>query len=297
MGRFIQLVIGPAGVGKSTYCKTMQEHGKATHRTIHVANLDPAAESFEYEAAFDVRELISLDNVMEELGFGPNGGLVYCMEYFLANSDWLKDELDNFGEDEYVILDCPGQVELYCHLPIMHNLAKTLGGWGFRVISVFLLDALTVIEPSKFISGCLLSLSCMLQLQLPHINVVTKCDIADKEQIDAILDSDGAYSLSNAAGGGLGMPGLSEGLMGGGGLAAATALARGGTFGTKLNKMTSAIGSVVDDFMIVSFITLDPTDEDSIQDVLLRTDHAIQYGEDVEPKEPKDEDYDNDNDN
>lgn len=29
----------------------------------------------------DVRELISLDDVMEELGLGPNGGLVYCMEY------------------------------------------------------------------------------------------------------------------------------------------------------------------------------------------------------------------------
>jgi hypothetical protein len=29
----------------------------------------------------DVRELITLDDVMEELGYGPNGGLVYCMEY------------------------------------------------------------------------------------------------------------------------------------------------------------------------------------------------------------------------
>jgi len=286
----------------------MQEHGRATHRTIHVANLDPAAETFEYDAAFDVRELISLDNVMEDLGFGPNGGLVYCMEYLLANCDWLKDELDNFGEDEYVILDCPGQVELYCHLPIMHNLAKTLGGWGFRVISVFLLDALTVIEPSKFISGCLLSLSCMLQLQLPHINVVTKCDIADKDQIDAVLDSEGAFSLNSVGGMGAmgGMGGMGEmglGVLeslgrtaggGGGGMATASALATGSTLGVKLNKMTSAIGSVVDDFMIVSFITLDPTDEDSIQDVLLRTDHAIQYGEDVEPKEPKDEDYDQD---
>lgn len=29
----------------------------------------------------DIRELISLDDVMEELGLGPNGGLMYCMEY------------------------------------------------------------------------------------------------------------------------------------------------------------------------------------------------------------------------
>ncbi|CAL5411302.1 unnamed protein product [Camellia sinensis] len=29
----------------------------------------------------DIRELISLDDVMEELRLGPNGGLLYCMEY------------------------------------------------------------------------------------------------------------------------------------------------------------------------------------------------------------------------
>lgn len=29
----------------------------------------------------DIRDLISVEDVMEELGYGPNGGLVYCMEY------------------------------------------------------------------------------------------------------------------------------------------------------------------------------------------------------------------------
>jgi len=29
----------------------------------------------------DIRELISLEDVMEELKLGPNGGLIYCMEY------------------------------------------------------------------------------------------------------------------------------------------------------------------------------------------------------------------------
>ena len=63
MGRFVQLVIGPAGVGKSSYCKTMQDHGRATKRSIHIANLDPAAEYFEYDTSFDIRDLIRLDQV------------------------------------------------------------------------------------------------------------------------------------------------------------------------------------------------------------------------------------------
>lgn len=250
MGKFIQLVIGPAGVGKSSYCRTIQEHCRLSKRTMQVANLDPAAEHFTYDAAFDVRDLVNLDQVMEEFGYGPNGGLVYCMEYLYQNSDWLHDELDNFGDDEYILLDCPGQIELYSHLPIMHNLAKMLTSWGYRVASVYLLDALFVLEPAKFISGCMLSLSCMLHLELPHINVITKCDIADKEQIEAILDKEGSNFIS--------------------------ALDKKSP--AKLKRFTNAIGSVIDDFMIVSFVMLDITDEESIDDVLNRTDHAIQYG-------------------
>lgn len=56
-------------------------------------------------------DLISLEDAMDELELGPNGGLVYCMEYLLDNMDWLKDELDKFDDDEYIIFDCPGQVQ------------------------------------------------------------------------------------------------------------------------------------------------------------------------------------------
>ena len=38
---------------------------------------------------------------------------------------------------------------------------------------------------------------------------------------------------------------------------------------------------------IVKFYPLDISDEDSINDVLTQIDMAIQYGEDLEPKEPK----------
>ena len=41
---------------------------------------------------------------------------------------------------------------------------------------------------------------------------------------------------------------------------------------------------------MVSFIPLNITDEESINLVLAHIDHAMQYGEDLEPKEPVDED-------
>lgn len=122
--------------------------------------------------------------------------------------------------------------------------------WGFRVVSVYLLDALFVLEPSKFISGCMLSLSCMLQLELPHVNVITKCDIADKEQVARLLDSEGAKEI----------------------------LSFDRSCSGSMRKLTEAMSSVIDDFMMVSFVMLDVSDEDSIEEVMARTDHCIQYG-------------------
>lgn len=49
------MVMGPAGTGKSTYCKVMQEHCHNVRRNVHVVNLDPAAEAFDYDVAFDIR--------------------------------------------------------------------------------------------------------------------------------------------------------------------------------------------------------------------------------------------------
>jgi hypothetical protein len=52
-------------------------------------NLDPAAEEFAFEPDLDIKDLISLEDVMEEMSLGPNGGLIYCFEFLMENLDWL----------------------------------------------------------------------------------------------------------------------------------------------------------------------------------------------------------------
>lgn len=61
----------------------------------HLINLDPAAEVFDYAPSkgigltwlksgswcIDIRDLITVDDAMEELQYGPNGGLIFCLEY------------------------------------------------------------------------------------------------------------------------------------------------------------------------------------------------------------------------
>ena len=78
--RYAILVTGPAGAGKSTFSRSFMTHLETLRRTGHLVNLDPAAEPFEYEPSIDIRDLVSLDDVMTELGYGPNGGLIYCFE-------------------------------------------------------------------------------------------------------------------------------------------------------------------------------------------------------------------------
>ena len=51
MGRCAQLVIGPAGSGKSTFCEMMHTHCENLRRRVHIVNLDPAAEHFSYPVA------------------------------------------------------------------------------------------------------------------------------------------------------------------------------------------------------------------------------------------------------
>ena len=43
-----------------------------------------------------------------------------------------------------------------------------------------LLDAHVCSEPGKFISALLMSLSTMVQLELPHVNVLSKVDLMHK---------------------------------------------------------------------------------------------------------------------
>lgn len=161
------------------------------NRSIKVVNLDPAAEVFKYRCDMDIRDMISLDDVQELMNFGPNGGLVYCMEYLIEHVEELLDELNEFGDDTFFLFDCPGQIELYSHLDVMTRLTQAIVNTGFNLCAVYCADGTFVSEPSKYLSACLTSISTMNQLSLPHLNVLTKCDkVEDKELLERMTSAE-----------------------------------------------------------------------------------------------------------
>jgi len=131
---FAQLVIGPPGSGKSTYCRGMKEFLSSMGRKVAIVNLDPANDDLPYECDIDISELITLQDAMEKLKLGPNGSLVYCMEFLEKNLEWLRKKLDKL-RGHYFLFDCPGQVELYTHHSSVRNIALQLQTWNFKVSS------------------------------------------------------------------------------------------------------------------------------------------------------------------
>jgi hypothetical protein len=104
----------------------------AIGRKCSVVNLDPANDDTSYSCAIDVRDLIKLETIMEEDDLGPNGAVLYALEELEQNMDWLEKRLSELGED-YVLFDCPGQVELYTHHSSLRNIFFRLQKLGYRV--------------------------------------------------------------------------------------------------------------------------------------------------------------------
>ncbi|KIZ05766.1 hypothetical protein MNEG_2189 [Monoraphidium neglectum] len=188
---FGQLLIGPPGSGKTTFCNGVQQYLRAARRHVVLLNLDPANDVLPYEPDIDVCDLVCLEQVMAELGLGPNGGLVYCIEYLEKNVDWLLEKLQPYEEaGAYIVIDCPGQVELFTQHGSLRRVLDLLSKQrGYRLAAVHLVDAHLCTEPSKYIAALLLSLSAMLHLELPHVNVLSKVDlIRQYGRLDFSLD-------------------------------------------------------------------------------------------------------------
>lgn len=99
---FAQLVIGPPGAGKSTYCDGMHQFLGAIGRKCSIVNLDPANDATSYPCALDVRDLVTLEEIMGEAGsegdsLGPNGGVLYALEEVEENIEWLEGGLKELG--------------------------------------------------------------------------------------------------------------------------------------------------------------------------------------------------------
>lgn len=288
MSKFGTLILGPAGAGKTTFCIALLTHLQHSRRSSFYVNLDPAATNFAYTPDLDIRDLISLEDVMEEMSLGPNGGLIFCFEFLLQNLDFLSQAIEPLSEEYLIIFDLPGQIELYTHIPLLPELTRYLSRMGplnINLCAAYLLEATFVVDKAKFFAGTLSAMSAMINLELPHINILSKMDLiaahgVSNKTMRRFIDPDaqllddedrGHDALNNTRTVDLQNPREVDSIM------------TGGSF-TQLNR---AVARMIDDFSMVSFLQLDVNDEDSVGAILSYIDDAIQFHEAQEPREPR----------
>merc|ERR1712150_39282 len=123
-----------------------------------------------------------------------------------------------------------------------------------------------MIEPTKFVSGGMTALSTMVNLEIPHINIMSKLDLlnkAAKKEMERYLEPNMLSLLKQE-------------------------MDESAAFGQKFQKLNKAIANLIDDYSLVNFFPLDITDEESIGAILLQADTSLQYFDELEPKEIKD---------
>lgn len=254
---FGQIVIGPAGSGKTTYCNGMSQFLNLIGRKAAVINLDPANDNLPYECAVNIEDLVKLEDVMSQYDLGPNGGLIYCMDYLEKNIDWLQDKLRPLLKDHYLLFDFPGQVELFTlHSNAKNVILEMANKWDFRLTAIHLVDAHLCSDPGKYVSALLISLSTMLHLELPHINVLSKIDLIEQYgklafNLDFYTDVQDLSYIQDT---------LDK-----------------DPRSAKYRKLTRELCEVVEDFGLVSFTTLNIQDKESVMELLKIIDKSNGY--------------------
>jgi len=251
MNKYAVFVMGPAGTGKTTFCKTMLEKFVLSKKNVGFVNLDPAAVQTRksLKTTFDIRDKWSLESVMRDKMLGPNGGLIKCLELMIDERTWLEDNLCGYGE-EFMFVDCPGQIEVYLHSNAMQDIINVFKENNYNVCVAFLLDSQFLLDKSKYLAGILNTLSAMLQLELPHVNIVTKMDLFPNYENE---DEETKYeSIQNLL-----YPDMD-------------------LFAQEGGELEKAFVELVDTYNLVNYLPLDITDEKSISLVINYLNNVLQ---------------------
>lgn len=163
------LVIGSAGAGKSTFA--IHLYDQLSNNNPILVNLDPSTTSLN-DYSFDVREFIKTTDVMEECDLGPNGAILVAFSSMVNEMSNMLDEM----ADTVVIVDMPGQIEIYLHCESFIELVNLFKPHG-PIVIVSIFDMFNFTSPEKFLSASMNSIIVRTRVTAPLITLVSKCDL------------------------------------------------------------------------------------------------------------------------
>ena len=156
--------------------------------SVITVNLDPGVKKMPYIPDIDIRDYIVLEDVMDKYGLGPNGATILASDLMINYIDELRYEIEEYNSD-WVLVDTAGQLELFSFRETGPLIASSLGLGAVQKSVSFLFDSNFVLRPNGFISTLLLAASVQFRFRdIPQINVLSKVDLIDEDQIDMIIN-------------------------------------------------------------------------------------------------------------
>jgi len=175
--------IGTAGSGKSTLTHVFNQWMSLQGLDSITVNLDPGAENLPYDPDVDIRDWVSLKEIMESYELGPNGAQIAAADMIALNTEDLKKSIETFKTD-YVFIDTPGQLELFVFREAGKYIIEFLNPG--RTIIGYLLDPALAKTASGFVSQLLLAINTNFRLNKPQINILSKSDMLSDEELDTV---------------------------------------------------------------------------------------------------------------
>lgn len=170
-----------AGSGKTTFVQRLATYLYNEKNAPYVINLDPACREVPYPANIDVRDTVNYKEVMKQYGLGPNGGIVTSLNLFATKFDQVVSLIEKASEKhEYVILDTPGQIEVFTWSASGNIITETLAS-VFPTIVVYVMDTVRSVNPVTFMSNMLYACSILYKTKLPFIIAMNKTDVVDNK--------------------------------------------------------------------------------------------------------------------
>jgi len=146
-------------------------------------NLDPGVENLPYIPGVDIRDWISIKEVMEKYELGPNGAQIACADMLALNTSDVKESIESFKSD-YVLMDTPGQLELFVFREAGKYIIEFMNPKQSMI--AYILDPALAKTASGFVSQLLLSLSTSFRLNYPQVNILSKSDLITDEEREII---------------------------------------------------------------------------------------------------------------
>ncbi|MEM2739483.1 MAG: ATP/GTP-binding protein [Candidatus Bathyarchaeia archaeon] len=182
---FLAFMVGSAGCGKSMLTSALAEYLLEKEQDVCTVNLDPGAVNLPYNPDVDIRAYISIEDVQEEYGLGPNGALIMASDLTANHIEDLREEIEDTGA-EYVLVDTPGQLELFAFRASGPFIVRELSSDPKAI--VYLVDAPFSANPLNFVSNLYLSVAAYMRILEPQIYVLSKVDLVDEDTKEKLLD-------------------------------------------------------------------------------------------------------------